>query len=1327
MKLLTNKFFTKAIAVCMLLAVTLMTRGQLVRMYDGEQLSSNQITSLCQDGQGYVWIGTEYGLNKYDGVFFRQYYNDEANSGSLFDNIVRQLFTDRNGAVWVVSNRGVQRYNRLTDSFETVTFSNWQTANINDILETGDGKVWLLSAGDGVFQVNPQDLSAQPLEAVNRHLKKDSRFDNMFLDSRQRLWIGYESRGLHMIDTKSGQARYFDETMLQERRAVDIAETPSHQLVIATYSALLAYNETTHKFENVVDFPRMAVQRLFTGHDGQMLIGSSGNGLWLIDMAQHSCAPVNELTAGRSMDISKDKVYAYLQDRDGNVWVGCHQRGLLFADAKPSGFHFLPLSQLPTNNGNVLRALFADRERNIYVCQEKGGIAANSPTGQTLHHWMDGYTVMSMYEAADGTFWLGTYRDGLFRLDRHSGRQEHIATTAGWRIGSITADRQGNLYIASFNDGLHSFTPDGKTERPLGGGKLKLTNPYLNKLFTDRDGRIWIGHYYGIDVYDPMTDRLVDVGVPELLRPAVVYAIAQSPHDNSVWIGSDKGLFQYYTKGKEKGRWKRFTTREGLPNNTICGIVVANNGTLWVSTYRGLARIETNGTFTRYYRGNGLQEWAYLRGVYTWTGSGEVVLGHQNGMTYFNPRQIVKDEFVRGITLTGMRLGDEDVNTATLTNGSNILTKSLEESTDISLSYLDNTFSLRFSSMDFRDAQNVHYEFRFKGESGNQWYQTEAGRSEIYFSHLSVGTHRLVVRAYDNGVYSPEKEIIIHVTPPWYRTWGAYVFYLLAIFGIATLWWRNYWNRRQAEANEEKIRFFVDISHELRSPLTLIKSPVDKLLHSVHDPSTQRALRNIERNTNRLLTLTNQILSIRKMEKGQMKLHYAETTLGDFVDDICHDYDYQVEKRQLQLTFNNEAPGLKVWIDREQFDKVVANLIGNAIKYVEDKGMISVAVRQTADGKAELTVKDNGPGINEQQLRRIFERFYQTEARPAAGQMSYGIGLNLTQKIVALHLGTVSAHNRTDGRGSEFIVHLPLGSGHLPQDQLVAGNYFNAHAEQLEHTLPVTDADKPRKVRKKTTYHIAIVDDDEEIRTFLQTELSESYHIHAYPDGQKGLEGIVDTVPDLVISDVVMPQMDGFELLKRLKGSTKTSHIPVILLTTKTEHQSRVEGLEEGADAYVDKPFNLEELEARIASLIANRLRMKGKYSGVQEQNDTVKKVELKGNDAALMEKIMKAINEQLDDSDFNVEALADEVGLSRVQLHRRMKEMTGITVGEFIRNLRLQQAARLLEQGDTTVAQVTYAVGFANPTHFTAAFKKHFGTTPSDYMAKAAHKREQS
>ena len=700
-----------------------------------------------------------------------------------------------------------------------------------------------------------------------------------------------------------------------------------------------------------------------------------------------------------------------------------------------------------------------------------------------------------------------------------------------------------------------------------------------------------------------------------------------------------------------------------------------------------------------------------------------MIFGNQNGITYFIPEKIKKNEFSQGITLTGMRLGDIAVNVGTRSDGKSIITKALEETDDITVSYLDNTFSLRFSSLDYRDAQNIHYEYRFDDEPAGVWHSTASGVSEIIFSHLSIGSHKLIVRAYDNGIYSPEKRLMINVTPPWYRSWGAYAFYLMLILVIATLLWRYYWNKRQAEINEEKIKFFVDISHELRSPLTLIKSPLDKMLRESHDTQTTRALRNMERNTNRLLTLVNQILSIRKIEKGQMRLHYAETPFADFVSDICHDFDYQVENRQITLNLHNEAEGMAVWIDRDNFDKVVTNLLSNAIKYISDGGQIDVTVRQIGSKLAELSVRDNGPGIDEAQLKKVFERFYQASARPAAGQMSYGIGLNLTQKIVMLHGGTIVARNRDDGNGSEFIVRLPLGKSHLSQDQLaissVSSQALNANSQQPQIAEPVTDAEQKRRVRKKTTYHVAVVDDDEEMRSFLQTELGESYYVHVYPDGQSALEGIVDTVPDLVVSDVVMPQMDGFELLKRLKSSTKTSHIPVVLLTTKTEHQSRIKGLEQGADAYVDKPFNMEELETRIANLIANRIRLRGKFSGMQEQEGTVKKVELKGNDAALMEKIMKVINERLDDSDFNVEALADDVGLSRVQLHRRMKEMTGITVGEFIRNLRLQQAAKLLEAGDTTVAQVTYAVGFANPTHFTSAFKKHFGVAPSEYMAK--------
>ena len=1298
-------------------------RAQPTRFYDAEQLTSNQITSLCQDRQGYIWIGTEYGLNKFDGTFVKQYYTDDDNHHSLISNIVRCLMLDRDGTLWVVTNRGVQRYNRATDDFDAVMFGGRFNANINDIEQTADGRIWLLSAQNGIYEVDCETLKARGVVAANKHIDHSSETNNMYVDHKGRLWVSYRSNGLQHINLKTDKSHYYADQLQPDNRAIDLTEDRQGRLLVLTYNALLRLDEGTMNLEPVVSYARNDMTHLFHDRQGRLLAGTYGSGLWLLDTDSRMVKPVSVQTQAVNMNIAK--VQAYLEDSGGNQWIGCFERGVLFCSSRPTPFHFMPFSKLPTNNGNMLRTLYADDSKNVYVCQEKGGIAVNSPDGQVVNHWMKGYTVTSVCHDRQGRVLAGTYRDGLFRIDPLTGRQEHLVD-AEQRIPSIAFDREGNIYTAVFGDGLRSYTPDGKTARVLGQGGLKLHNRYLNKLFTAKDGKIWIGHYYGIDIYDPQTNRLVDISVPDVLRSAIVYAISQSPKENSIWIGSNKGLFQYYTEGAKKGQWKRFTTKQGLPNNIISSMVVTPDGTIWAGTYRGLAQIETDGTFTRYYRGNGLEQWVYLRGVYAWTGIGEVVLGNQDGITYFDPSHIVKNDFKQGITLTGMRLGQTDVNVGTLSNGKRIITQSIDSTDVITVSYYDNTFSLRFSPMDFRDAQNIHYEFRFVGEGGDQWYQTESGRSEIYFSHLSVGSHRLQVRAYDNGVYSPVKTLTLRISPPWYRTWAAYVFYLLVLLAIGLLSWRSYRNRQQAEANEERIKFFVDISHELRSPLTLIKSPLDQLLKDSRDANQQRALRNIERNTNRLLTLTNQILSIRKIEKGQMQLHFAETKMGDFVNDICHTYDYQAGKRHITLTFDNQAGDMMVWIDRDHFDKVITNLLGNAMKYVEDGGKVQVTLRKTVDDHAELTVRDNGPGIDESQLRKVFERFYQASARPAAGQMSYGIGLNLTQKLIELHKGTIAARNRIDGHGAEFVVRLQLGNRHLPKDSLVTLAEDIAPVGEGSAILQENE-ESPRRIhRKKTNYRIVVVDDDEEMRNFLQTELGESYRVTTYPDGKQALEGIVDTVPDLVISDVVMPVMDGFELLKRIKGSTTTSHIPVILLTTQTEHLSRVAGLEQGADAYIDKPFNFEELEANIAGLIANRMRMKGKFSGMQEQENTVRKIELKGNDAALMEKIMNVVNRRIDDSDFNVEALASEVGLSRVQLHRRMKELTGLPVGDFIRNLRLQQAAKLLAAGDTTVSQVTYAVGFSNPTHFSTAFKKHFGVTPSEYIIKAANRREQ-
>jgi ligand-binding sensor domain-containing protein/DNA-binding response OmpR family regulator/two-component sensor histidine kinase len=1304
--------YLRSLLLVSMMFISLMLCANNGTFYDSGKLSSNAITSIIQDKQGYIWIGTEYGLNKFDGVHITQYYSDDTDANALSDDIVRCMLSDSTGTLWVVTDRGVQRYNRSTDAFDSVSFGdNSFSINANDIAETPTGEIWVLSS-TGLFKIDKEKLTSTRVDKYSKLMRPNC--NNMCFDHNGRIWVAYDGPELQMIDTKTGKSKLYT---FPNNRVVDIMEDGAGRLIAATYSEILQFDNSSQKFATVASFTRMASHKLYNDRNKRLLLMTSGSGIWEVNVNGKYCKHLQLDTDIEKITQGNGKIHAFLRDRAGNEWVGYFQRGLLFISNQENLFNSLPLSRLANNNNNILRSVFSNSAGNFFLCQELGGVTEVNNSGQPVGHWMDGYTVNTMYENADGSFWVGTYRDGLYKLDTRTGAKEWMPASGQVRVSSITKDKKGNIYIGVFSEGLRSLTPDGKTERKLAKGNLKLINPYLNILFTDRDGLIWIGHYYGIDIYNPQTDKLINLKLPDALRPAIVYDIKQAS-DGAILIGSNKGLFKYDKKNKGD-EWARLTTKDGLPNNIVCSITIANDSVLWISTYHGLARVKQNGDIDNFFKGNGLEDWSYLRGVSTYTKSGNIVLGNQNGITYFNPEKITHIASNQQVMLTGMRIGDLDVNTTTLSNGKHVIVKPLDESEVIAVSFEDNTFSLRFSTMDFHDSSNIHYEYRFEDEPKGKWHQMPSGTSEIFFTHLEVGLHKLQVRAYDNGVYSEVKSFKLHITPPWYRTAGAYIIYIILLIGLANLLWYNYWNRKKAEVNEDKIKFFVDISHELRSPLTLIKSPLEKLLRNSHDPQTVRALRNMERNTNRLLTLVNQILSIRKIETGHMTFHYAETQMGEFINNICHDFDYQVENKNIKLRFENEAGDATAWIDCDNFDKVVTNLITNAIKYVQKDGEINVLLRKPDSEHIELVVTDNGPGIDEAQLRRIFERFYQASARPAAGQMSYGIGLNLTQKIVALHGGTIVARNRKDVTGSEFVVTLKLGSSHLPQEQLTTSDYFAAHVVEEVKPQLTTDGDKPRRARKKTTYHVAVVDDDEEIRTFLQTELGEIYHVQLYSDGQKALEGIIDTVPDLVVSDIVMPKMDGFELLKRLKNNTKTSHIPVILLTTNTGHESRIEGLDQGADAYIDKPFNMEELEVRIAGLIANRIRVKGKFSGVQEQEGTVRQIELKGNDAALMEKIMKVINARIDDSNFNVEALAEEVGLSRVQLHRRVKELTGITVGEFIRNLRLQQAAKLLAAGDTTVAQVTYAVGIANPTHFSSAFKKHFGVTPSEYIAK--------
>jgi signal transduction histidine kinase/DNA-binding response OmpR family regulator len=584
------------------------------------------------------------------------------------------------------------------------------------------------------------------------------------------------------------------------------------------------------------------------------------------------------------------------------------------------------------------------------------------------------------------------------------------------------------------------------------------------------------------------------------------------------------------------------------------------------------------------------------------------------------------------------------------------------------------------------------------------------------FNHLPSGTYRIEVRAIDNGVVSESRVFTLVVTPPWYRSTLAYIIYALALAALILLGGWLYRRRMRQRLDEDKMKFLINATHDIRSPLTLIMGPLDKLRRRGLDAEAQEDLGVIERNAQRILSLVNQILDVRKIDKQQMHLHCRETDMAEFVRTIYQVFEYTARERGIDYTFDAPTESVKAWIDRTQFDKVVSNLLSNAFKYGSDNGEISLHLTTGHDDHAhgalkdyvELTVADIGTGMRDETLLHLFDRFYQGAGEKSGNVLGTGIGLNLCKMIVDMHHGTITGRNRTDGqRGSVFTVRLPLGTAHLDQAELDT-------SEETPQSVRLSTGRQP-----STTFRVLIVDDDEELARFVAQELASYYYFAMSHNGKDGLKELLTNDYDLVISDVMMPEMDGFTMLRMIRTNVNISHLPVIMLTSKSDIGNRLEGLEKGADAYLTKPFNVSELHATIDNLIATRLRLRGKFSGSQKPIDKVKQIEVKGNDEQLMERIIKSVNDHLSDSDFGVDTICQDAGISRAHLHRKMKEMTGIPVSEFIRNIRMEQAARLLKEQKLNITQVAYTVGFSSLPYFSAVFRKHFGISPREFIVQ--------
>jgi len=801
------------VSAAMLLVVTTIL-AVTVRFYDSKQLSSTLVTSIVQDSRGYIWIGTEFGLNKFDGVRYTRYFNKENDTTSLVNNSISELFVSRSGKLWVLSKGGAQVFHPDGDFFEKVYFAgNVHHPFLKDIQEAKDGTIYLLSSENGLFCVAPGSMVAQPMRKCQA-LLGDTKAYSLLLDAKSRLWVRTE-KGILLLD-KMGKGQLIEKNSAgYPDKFVDILEDANGGIYAFTHNKALRYEESTKHFKTWFEYSvGLASIRIYKNAENDFIMTADRKGVFRVDIVNKTLVPIS-LKEGENEDWTQKRISAYCQDVGRQTWLGIFQKGVMCFRNEEDPFHYMSLP-----NDEVVSCLYSDSNGQLYVGKGYDGIqkvGQETFMGQNL---LAGKRVVTVCELSQDSWLVGTYDGGDYFLNPHTGANKKIESSDYSRVKSIVEDRQGNLYMAMFMKGVKKFDASGEHELPLCKGQFKMANDFVNVLFADCKNRIWIGYYYGFEIYDANKDRQINLPVDSVLRSSTVYGIDES-NDGTVWLGTNRGLFAYSDKTQS---WTRYTEDNGLPNNNVCAVIDTKDGNLWVSTYRGLGRLDRKtGSWQHYFYGNGLQYTNYGRGVGCLTKYGLVCFGNDNGFTYFMPKKVVNKSFSRGITLTGVLLKDKQLSSRDKSGGKRVMDSAIEDANELTFSYDDNTFTLQFSTMDYRDLENVAYQYRFSDEKKGRWNSTQKGISSIMFTHLSWGTHHLQVRAVDDGAVSGVRDITIHILPPWYASWWAYSLYLLIVVAIGYLVWRSYHNKRIAMDNEMKIRLYVDISHEFRSPLTLIR------------------------------------------------------------------------------------------------------------------------------------------------------------------------------------------------------------------------------------------------------------------------------------------------------------------------------------------------------------------------------------------------------------------------------------------------------------------------------------------------------------------------
>ena len=1359
-----DRIFVKSVffAFCLafLLFVTPVSANNCLVFTSERELPSSKVNQVFQDSEGVVWVATEDGLACFDGSDFVTFRKNDADTASLRDNYVRQVYEDGKGRLFVATLSGLQlydrawrRFSRITPYIEGIRFS--QGINVSGIVNVDDSIFIVGTSGHGIFVLKNSDQGLI-LEQDAELLPNCFYVEAMLADSAGNLWIATLDKGFFVLDhSRRVIANYkFDGnescfSMVEAGNGVIYIGTSQGNLLRCELSSGHLTVAATHRklYSAIVD---MRLDNRET-----IMLGTDGDGLKLFNINTGDVTDYNLSLMG--LNSSKLKVHSIMRDSRHNLWLGCFQQGVVLEPVTDNEFVFIgSRSSVANTIGSCcIMSVTCDGD-NIWVGTDNDGIyLLNKDFSLKRHFPADNRpgsaprTILSVFRDSHRNIWIGSYLDGLFRLNESAGTFSRIALNSNadfnqaTSVYSIVEDSKKNLWVAVSSVGLCRISHSTREQTfyralPSGGGYSATTNQlphaWINAMLLV-DNKLYFGGYGGFGCLDIETNDFVStLGVNRMLADEVVYVLREDA-DGKIWIGTANGLYYFDPQTRDI---TKYTTTNGLPDNSISSIECGPDGNLWISSNSGISCLNPqNRSFSNYYASDGLQCNEFSKSASSINSNGMLFFGGMNGLICFYPQKISKHYSIPGIRLTNFYIHNNAVTMGSLSGGKPIIDCDITKAEKVHLSHSDNSFSIEFAAIEFANPERISYLYNMDGKG---WIHLHHRNNKVSFSNLKPGKHEFCVKAVDANSFSKTRRLEIHIAAPWYATRLANICYALLIAAVVVLLSlhlrRNHLLRMKVlehkhaeDINEAKLQFFINISHEIRTPMSLIIGPLHKLMVTDTDAGRQRSYDTIRRNAERILNLINELMDIRKIDKGQMRLTFAETNIVDVVRDMCCNFEYQADLQAISLKFITSNPEIKVWVDADNFDKIIVNILSNAFKFTPHGGTISVTLdcervgtAEMPDGCAVIDVEDSGTGINPDDFNRIFERFYQSQSLSEKPVSGTGVGLHLTKSLVELHHGTIAVANNNGKPGCHFTIRLPLGSAHLSESEKQVKPKESAAPWNIsvpEHppvAVPADEADEPKK-HTKTKYRVLVVEDDDEIRKYITDELSQDFHVQSCMNGEEALDIVLRNTPDIVVSDVMMPLMDGITLCKKIRQNINVNYLPVILLTALTAEADRITGLDVGADAYLTKPFNIDVLRHTVLNLIRSRAALKNRFQGSQTQEAKVAKLEVNSPDDRLMQRVMVVINKNIGNPDLNVEMIARTVGISRTHLHRKLREITNQSARDFIRNVRLHQAATLLAEKRHSISEIADNLGFANLSYFSTVFKEMYGVSPSEYM----------